>query len=617
MITADKILVGGQYWIKVQFKHNIALFNKMMTVKGARFNAATDLWSVPYSNRDSFEHIMSEHLIVWLNDEDTHPGGICEDNIPDQPIIEGYSVQYDKDKNIVDSTGFKTSPWGEFQVKGFNVLVTRPFLILADDAGLGKSWQVATAMEARKKLGQINRGVIMCKASLLYNWRDEIHMHTNCKAIVVAGTRKQRANVYEELRNTDDWTFLIISYETYRVDCNNIQWLDTKKPLDFCVVDEAHKIKNSQSRIGDVLHYVPYKLRYVLTATPLPNTPLESFNYLKWGGKCELNWWDFKNRYAIWGGRNNKEILMYQRIDELREAIQKHMLRRLKKDKLEELPDIVFRTINLPMSSKQKTLYNAVKKEIMEDLKDTSLTKIPSALSKLLRLQQVTDSPAIIGAEEVESSKLEALDELLEELIENGGQKVIVFSRFRTMTEILRKRYEEYNPAVIHGDIDANGKTENSALRAIVQRIGKAAWLALPEVEKRALMAKEMTSERQMEVYKFQKDTSCKLFLGCAPACREGLTLTAATHVVFLDCEWSPAYVEQAFSRAHRIGQKNAVTVHYLVCEGTIDAYVQAVLKRKEAMAQTMLDEGVGAIGRERARDLIAELIGERVPKIA
>jgi SNF2 family DNA or RNA helicase len=106
-------------------------------------------------------------------------------------------------------------------------------------------------------------------------------------------------------------------------------------------------------------------------------------------------------------------------------------------------------------------------------------------------------------------------------------------------------------------------------------------------------------------VAKFQEDDSCRLFIGCAPACREGLTLTAATHVVFLDCEWSPAYVEQAFSRAHRIGQKDAVTVYYLVCEETIDEYVQDVLERKDALAQTMLDEGIESVGAIRAKEMI------------
>lgn len=307
---------------------------------------------------------------------------------------------------------------------------------------------------------------------------------------------------------------------------------------------------------------------------------------------------------------------MYQRIGELREAIQKHMLRRLKKDKLKDLPDVAFKTIPIEMSPKQWTLYRAVKKEIMEDLKDTSLRRIPSALAKLLRLQQVTDSPALIGGEN-KSAKLDALDEMLEELIDDGNNKVIIFSRFREMVEVMKERYEKYNPAVIHGDVDANGKTENSAIRALKSRIGKAEWEQLDEAIKRKMVEQEMTSERQLEVYKFQKDPTCKLFIGCAPACREGLTLTAATHVIFLDCEWSPAYVEQAFSRAHRIGQKNAVTVYYLVCSGTIDEYVQKVLARKESMAQTMLDEGFENIDLGRAREILAEMVGEDIPKVS
>lgn len=124
-----------------------------------------------------------------------------------------------------------------------------------------------------------------------------------------------------------------------------------------------------------------------------------------------------------------------------------------------------------------------------------------------------------------------------------------------------------------------------------------------------------MTSERQLQVYKFQNDSSCRLFLGTSGACREGLTLTAATHVVFADCEWSPAYVEQAYSRAHRIGQKNAVTVYYLVCANTIDEHVQKVLARKESMVQAMIEDNkvITDIGQQRVRRMIAEMIGEEL----
>lgn len=428
---------------------------------------------------------------------------------------------------------------------------------------------------------------------------------------MVTGTLKERCKQYSELTYTDDWTFLVISYETYRQDVFIIQRLFSTKGLDFCILDEAQKIKNSQSRIGTYIHYAPYKFKYLLTATPLPNTPLESYNYLRWGGLIneEFNWWMFRQKYAIFGGYNNNEIIAYKNIVELRNLIQDNMLRRLKKDKLKELPDISPpKMITVKMLPQQETLYNAVRREIAEDLMQTNLERVPVALAKLVRLQQITDSPALIGVEKAKSSKLDALDELLEALIEQGKEKVIVFSKFRQMVEILATRYRKYKPAVIHGGIDANGITREAAIRSLKQSRN------LNEKEREELIQDAMTSARQKEVYKFQQDPQCRIFIGCTPACREGLTLTAATHVVFYDNEWSPAYVEQAYSRAHRIGQKSAVTVYNIVCENTIDTYVQEILKRKDAMVSAMLDGDNDSVPSNRAREVIAEMIGLRIP---
>lgn len=375
-------------------------------------------------------------------------------------------------------------------------------------------------------------------------------------------------------------------------------------------MDEAHKVKNPRSKIGATIHQLPFKQRYVLTATPLPNSPLESYNYLKFGFKTSMNPWQFENRYAIKGGYGGKEIVGHKNINELRRIIQENMLRRRKADKLKELPSVTFKTIPVQMTKAQQTAYKAVKEEIMEDLKDTSLDSIPTALTKLLRLQQVTNSLDLIGAKPSKgnSSKLLALDDMLEDLIETGGEKVILFSRFKAMTEILQKRYSKYNPAYIDGDVDANGKTERSAEKFLRSKY-KGEWDTFSQEKKNELIDELTTSDRQKEVYKFQNDDSCRLFIGCTPACREGLTLTAATHVIFLDCEWSPAYVEQAYSRAHRIGQRSAVTVYFLVCEGTIDEHVQNVLKQKGDMAQTMIDEGIDSVGAIRAKEFINMMI--------
>lgn len=138
MILAEKLKgKDGRQWIKVSFKYNQLLVNMIKTVPGALFSPQQRVWAIPYDHRAEFERIMDNYLINWVDEELPNNGGISESTISPQPVVPGYSVEYDSEGNIIGSTGFKTTPWGEFQVKGFNLLVERNFLILADDAGLG------------------------------------------------------------------------------------------------------------------------------------------------------------------------------------------------------------------------------------------------------------------------------------------------------------------------------------------------------------------------------------------------------------------------------------------------------------------------------------------------
>ena len=226
----------------------------------------------------------------------------------------------------------------------------------------------------------------------------------------------------------------------------------------------------------------------------------------------------------------------------------------------------------------------------------------------LLRLQQVADSTLLVGAEnEKHNAKLDMLDDLIEDLTDSE-QKVIVFSKFRTMVELLLERYSKYNPAVIHGDVDAHGYSETHARRLVKKKHPD--FDSKTEEEQKLLIEEAMESERQHAIQKFQTDDSCKLFIGCSPACREGITLTAATHVVFLDLEWNWACFEQAFSRAHRIGQKNAVTVHLPQCRGTIDEYIWKVINKKNAMAEALMADGSDSMPLDEVKQFVADVLG-------
>lgn len=220
------------------------------------------------------------------------------------------------------------------------------------------------------------------------------------------------------------------------------------------------------------------------------------------------------------------------------------------------------------------------------------VVNLSTAMVKMLRLQQVTNSLDLLGVppSPQNSAKLDALDELLESIIDTAGEKVIVFTKFKQFADILVKRYGQYNPAVITGDVDSAGVSRQTAIRRLKKQYDLE---SMGPAFKEKLITQEMTSERQKEVYRFQQDDDCKLFIGTSGACREGLTLTAATHVIFMDLEWAFSYIEQAYGRAHRKGQENPVTVVFLYCKDSIDEFVLETVMTKKDVIDTLMGEDI------------------------
>ena len=212
MIKAEKIRgKDNNIWIKVTFKKNSLIFDTITTIQGALYDYRRNIWAIPYYKRQEFEEKLGGFIIDWVDEPTPFNGGIPETEFSIYPNVPGYSITYNDRNEIVDFTGFKSAPWADFQVRGFNAIVERNFLILADEMGTGKTFQTVTAIEAKKKLGQLNRCLVLAKASLLYMWRDEIEKFTHCKAVVYAGTPKQRAKISNYLHESNEWTFLIMS----------------------------------------------------------------------------------------------------------------------------------------------------------------------------------------------------------------------------------------------------------------------------------------------------------------------------------------------------------------------------------------------------------------------
>ena len=311
-------------------------------------------------------------------------------------------------------------------------------------------------------------------------------------------------------------------------------------------VDEIHKIKNPQSQQGKALLKIKAKTQIAMTGTPLMNSPLDLYIIMKWLGYEDHSFYQFKKYYCVYGGFGGYQIIDYKNLDKLQEEVDEFMLRRLKKEVL-DLPDKIYYTEYLEMNKNQTKIYNQVMSEIKENIDKIKIS--PNPLAQLIRLRQATADTSILSSSITESIKLERLDEIVQELADNN-EKCIIFSNWTTVTDKAKNKLARFNPAVITGQ----------------------------------------TKDRTEQKNKFMDDDDCKCIIGTTGAMGTGLTLTAASTVIFLDSPWNRALKDQAEDRAHRIGTKSNVNIITLVCKDTIDERIEEIIKKKGKMSDVLVD---------------------------
>lgn len=458
---------------------------------------------------------------------------------------------------------FKTRPYNH-QIEGYEYGLNHRKWLLCDEQGLGKTWQAINIATELKNLDKYNHCLIICGVNgLKWNWQAEIEKHSNEKGYIL-GQRFKKGKIYigstqdkiDDLielqkQNTgiQDY-FIITNIESIRnVDiCNNIKKMCSNGIINMCVFDEVHLCKNPTSQQGKALLEIQPEYRLGMTGTPLMNTPLDLYVPLKWLGIENHTFYAFKNHYTIQGGFGNHQVVGYKNLEELKEVLDEIMLRRLKSDVL-DLPEKTFINEYVDMSSKQSKVYNEIYQTIKQDIDKIKVSNNP--LAQLIRLRQATGHTSILSTTVSESAKIERLKQLIDEHIQNG-QKVVVFSNWKQMVDIVDKEIKDYSHIVITGDTKDN--------------------------------------ERQMFVDWFQKNDKIKVALGTCGAMGTGITLTAGTVVIFLDEPWTMASKNQCIDRCHRIGTSNNITVYTLLCKGTIDERVHDIVSDKGAMADMLVD---------------------------
>ena len=462
----------------------------------------------------------------------------------------------------------------EYQKKGFLWLKTLKYNgfggILADDMGLGKTLQVIAFLcsEYAEAGDGERRCLIVTPASLVYNWYNEIERFAPwLPAVMVVGNATERENILKEAAALKQ-VILITSYDLLKRDLEHYEAFR----FFYQVIDEAQFIKNHNTQVAHAVKEIQAASRLALTGTPVENRLSELwsiFDYLMPG---------FLFSYQRF--REEMEAPVVQQQDEkvmerLQKMIRPFVLRRLKKDVLKDLPDKLEEEMYAGMEGEQLKLYDAHVKRLALMLDKQSDEEFRTGkiqiLSELTRLRQLCCDPALLyESYEGTSAKTDMCLELLRNAV-NGGHKILLFSQFTSMLEILCNRLEE----------------EGITFYTLTGATGK---------------------ERRKELVDQFNNDDTSVFCISLKAGGTGLNLTVADIVIHYDPWWNLAVQNQATDRAHRIGQKNTVTVYKLVAKGTIEENILRLQEKKRLLAdQVLAGEGVGngSFTREELREII------------
>jgi len=455
---------------------------------------------------------------------------------------------------------FKTTPF-KHQIEGFEYGLANNRWLLGDEQGLGKTKQVIDIAVAKKLQKGYKHCLIICGVNgLKWNWLNEIATHSNEEGYILGQRFKSMHRVIgsmsdrlEDLRNIKHIGsyFLITNVETMRNEAivKEIQKLCKDGTIGVVAIDEIHKCKNPASQQGKGILKIQSECRIAMTGTPLMNTPFDLYIVLKWLGYEGHSFSAFKNHYAMYGGFGGYEVVGYRYLDELQKQLDKIMLRRLKKDVL-DLPEKTHIDEYVEMTPKQAQIYREVTANIKMNIDQIKMQNNP--LAELIRMRQATGYTGILSSTIKESAKLDRMEELVEEAVENG-KKVVIFSNWTQMTlPIYNRLAVKYRGTYITGEVDSD--------------------------------------QRQAHVKQFQEDDNCKFIVGTIGAMGTGLTLTAGTVEIFMDEPWNRANKEQAEDRCHRVGTTENITIYTILCKDTIDERIHELVERKGAMADALVD---------------------------
>jgi SNF2 family DNA or RNA helicase len=445
-----------------------------------------------------------------------------------------------------DALHFPFEPF-PYQYQGVAFLYPRYSAILADEMGLGKTMQAITAVRMLLRSGELRSVLLICPKPLVTNWQREFNLWApEIPLMIIEGDQAKRQWQWAGL----DAPVKIANYELLTRDRDA---LIGGNHFDLVILDEAQRIKNSNSSTNQLACSISRSRSWALTGTPIENTPDDLVGIF-----------EFLSPGYLRPGLGPKR---------LSELVHDHILRRTKDMVLTDLPPKMFREAELDLSPQQRASYELAENEGVLQLNEMGDTlTIQHVFELVLRLKQICNFDPATG----ESSKLERLMADLEE-VAASGKKAIVFSQWVKCLEILAHQLRRFGPLQYHGQV--------------------------------------ASKQRDAVLKQFKEDRSKHVILMSYGAGSVGLNLQFCEYVFLFDRWWNPAVEDQAINRAHRIGAAGPVTVTRMLSLATIEERINEVLEHKRQLFAQIIGENSAPASLGLSQAEIFGLFNLRTPK--
>ncbi|MBO4906014.1 MAG: DEAD/DEAH box helicase [Bacteroidaceae bacterium] len=452
-------------------------------------------------------------------------------------------------------------PLYSYQREGVRFAARKGRAILADEMGLGKTVQALATAELLRREHLVGQVLVLCPATLKFQWQHEIEHFTSSRAIVLeSNATASHANALAEA------DFVIVSYASLQGKAALFETgllADYSYHFDMVIMDEVQRLKNWNTQMSRVARRIVSPYALILSGTPLENRLEDLYSIVELVDQFLLApYYLFRDRYIKTD--DNGRTLSYRNLNELADRVGEVLLRRRKSEVLDQLPERMDINLYVPMTSEQRDAHDSLRHQaarlVAKWHRQHALSEADrkQLLLTLSQMRMVCDSLYVLDEHSRYDTKVEEVMSILDQcgIFEVDGQtKIIIFSQWERMTRLVAMELDQSNVdyAYIHGNVPSN--------------------------------------ERAKRIQAFCENPELRILLS-TDAGATGLNLQEASIVVNLDMPWNPAVLEQRVGRIHRLGQKQGIQVYNLIAKGTIEEDMLSKLRFKTSLFEGVLDGG-------------------------